>query len=116
MPNGATRTIRSEDIAAESHKLAPLSTMRLRRLLYARRVRQVWKGIELRANAIIHPERHRKIADWPPERSEFELAVPILDNLTTAGCFVRQHFDEPLLGRLEERESQLLVELFRNHH
>ena len=35
---------------------------------------QVWKGIELRANAIIHPERHRKIADWPPERSHFELS------------------------------------------
>jgi hypothetical protein len=37
------------------------------------------------------------------EQDEFELAVPILDNLTTAGCLVRQHFDEPLLGRLEER-------------
>jgi hypothetical protein len=32
---------------------------------------------------------------------------------TTAGCLVRQHFDEPLFGRLEDRASRSLAELFR---
>jgi hypothetical protein len=38
------------------------------------------------------------------------------NNLTKAGCLVWQQFDEPLFGRLEDRASPSLVELFRNHH
>jgi hypothetical protein len=32
--------------------------------------------------------------DWLVEQSEFELAVPILNSLTTAVCLVGQHYDE----------------------
>jgi hypothetical protein len=60
----------------------------------------------------------RRIAGMPDslaEPNEFELAVPILEQLDDSGCLVRKHFDEPLLRRLQDRASRSLVELFRNH-
>jgi hypothetical protein len=44
---------------------------------------------------------------------------PFSNNLTTAGCLVRQRFDEPALPALlgvTEGPFRPLVEVFRNHH